>query len=217
LIIFGTPQNDTITVEYGGAQGKAVVIMDNKDLGTFSFTGRIFVYGLGDNDTITIDPKITRTAFLYGGDGNDTIKSGGGNDILLGGAGNDVLDAGSGRDIMIGGLGGDTLNGGSGDDLMNGGSTIYDNNFKALDADLKEWSRTDLTYAQRAKDIQTGAGFAVSFPWNSSTVTSGATPVDFLNGGTGMDIFYYDPTPENGVKDIITHFKTGEIEVNVHG
>ena len=94
---------------------------------------------------------------------------------------------------------------------------IYDNNFKALDADLKEWSRADLTYAQRAKDIQTGAGFAVSFPWNSSTVTSAATPVDYLNGGAGMDMFYYDPTPENGVTDVITHFKAGEIEINVHG
>jgi Ca2+-binding RTX toxin-like protein len=100
---------------------------------------------------------------------------------------------------------------------MTGGSTIYDNNFKALDADLKEWSRTDLTYAQRAKDIQTGAGFAVSFLWNSSTVTSGAIPADFLNGGTGMDMFYFDPTLINGVGDVVTHFKAGEIEVDVHG
>jgi hypothetical protein len=30
-----------------------------------------------------------------------------------------------------------------------------------------------------------------------------------------MDMFYYDPTPIDGVSDIITHFKTGEIKVDV--
>ena len=109
----------------------------------------------------------------------------------------------------------DTLNGGSGDDLMTGGSTAYDNNLKALDADLKEWSRTDRTYAQRAADIETGSGYAASFPWSAKTVFSAAVPPDFLNGGTGMDMFYYDPTPIGGISDVVTHFKTGEIKVDI--
>ncbi|AKV66558.1 hypothetical protein [Microcystis panniformis] len=55
---------------------------------------------------------------LYGGDGNDTISGGAGNDNLYGEEGNDVLNGDLGNDKLFGGNGNDSLNGGSGDDLI---------------------------------------------------------------------------------------------------
>jgi hypothetical protein len=62
---------------------------------------------------------------------------------------------------------------------------------------LKEWSRPDRTYARCATDIETGAGYAVLFPWSAATVFRAAVPPNFLNGGTGTDTFYYDPIAQS--------------------
>jgi Ca2+-binding RTX toxin-like protein len=50
---------------------------------------------------------------LYGGDGNDSIIDGAGNNNLYGNAGDDIID---------GGLGNDTVNGGAGNDIIDGGN-----------------------------------------------------------------------------------------------
>ena len=69
--------------------------------------------------------------FLYGGNGNDTLSGNGGhdvlsgdngNDTLYGGAGNDVLYGGNGNDYLDGGAGRDNLFGGNGNDRMSGGA-----------------------------------------------------------------------------------------------
>src|ERR1019366_174105 len=56
LDIVGTNNADNIAVNYAGAQGKATVVINNVNEGTFNFTGRILVFGMGGNDIITIDP-----------------------------------------------------------------------------------------------------------------------------------------------------------------
>ena len=61
------------------------------------------------------------------------------------------------RSILIGGDGADTLTAGltSGGDLLIGGKTkSYDTNKTALNAILKEWTRTNATYAQRIAHLQ---------------------------------------------------------------
>jgi Ca2+-binding RTX toxin-like protein len=210
LDIVGTPSADTIKVVYGGSQGKVTVFFGSTNKGTFNFTGKILVYGQAGNDTINIDPKITRTAFIYGEDGKDSITGGAGNDVIIGGNGNDTVNGGDGRDILIGDNDSDNLNGGNGDDILIAGTASADNNFLALAAWNKEWSRTDKTYAQRTTDITTGAGFAAGFPLNSSTVNSAPTPPDTLTGAAGQDLFYSNPNQINGVGDKITDLvKTG--------
>ncbi|MCP4387885.1 MAG: calcium-binding protein [Gammaproteobacteria bacterium] len=57
---------------------------------------------------------------LYGGDGNDTLDGGDGNDNLYGIPGDDRRDGGAGNDVLWGGSGSDTLNGGAGDDYLIG-------------------------------------------------------------------------------------------------
>ena len=47
-----------------------------------------------------------------------TLDGGDGDDVLLGGAGNDTLLGGAGDDVLIGGPGADTIDGGLGDNVV---------------------------------------------------------------------------------------------------
>ncbi len=69
------------------------------------------------SDTIAFGYNDNR---FYGGDGNDTLSLGGGNDYGLGEAGNDTVGGGLGDDRLYGGDGHDYLSGSSGNDLLKG-------------------------------------------------------------------------------------------------
>lgn len=75
------------------------------------------------------DPTDDRDT-VFGGNGNDTIRTGDDADWLSGGSGNDVLDGGvdddtlsgdAGNDALIGGEGCDSIEGGTGNDVIYGG------------------------------------------------------------------------------------------------
>ncbi len=89
---------------------------------TVANTVIVQVFGLGGNDTITLDeangalPK----ANLFGGAGNDALTSGSGADLLFGQAGNDTLLGKGGADFLFGGAGDDILIGGTGNDQVFG-------------------------------------------------------------------------------------------------
>lgn len=74
--------------------------------------------------------------FIFGGDGDDHIQGGIGNDVLLSGSGSDDLQSGSDLDIVIGGACKDTLQGGRGDDPLIGGWAVNEIYLTALDAAL---------------------------------------------------------------------------------
>ena len=61
---------------------------------------------------------------MDGGEGNDSLDGGSGNDVVLGGDGRDKIKGGSGNDVIDGGNGNDTINAGSGDDTIDGGSGV---------------------------------------------------------------------------------------------
>jgi Ca2+-binding RTX toxin-like protein len=60
-------------------------------------------------------------AHFEGGEGNDDIQDGNGDDTVNGGPGNDLLDQDSGFSTFGRGRGNDTMNGGPGDDQIAGG------------------------------------------------------------------------------------------------
>jgi hypothetical protein len=215
LRVEGTVAADVIAVNYGGQQGRAVVVINGVTKGTFNFTGIIWVLGNAGNDRITIAPAHTRTSITYAGDGTDTVIGGAGNDIYVLGEGNDQLQAGGGRDIGIGQNGADRLDGQSGDDLLIGGSSTIDESLSSLCSIMKEWSRADRTYAERIAAIQNGGGANGSVKLSRLNVISGATPPDTLIGGSGQDFFFANIRPAAIVKDVITDKASNESVVNL--
>ena len=47
-------------------------------------TARLVVDGLAGDDDIQVDGNVTATVMLFGGDGNDRLKGGSGNNVLVG-------------------------------------------------------------------------------------------------------------------------------------
>src|SRR5262249_36555236 len=115
------------------------------------------VYALGGDDDVQVAGNIGLTAWLSGGDGNDRLKGGAGNDVILGENGDDEILGGGGRGIVIGGQAADRLIGKGDDDLLIAGFTAYDDDRAALDAILGVWVDPGLTFQQRQTAIQNGS------------------------------------------------------------
>lgn len=125
LTVTGDAQNNTLTVARDAAgqinvNGGAVAIQGGTP--TVANVSLIQVFGLGGNDTLTLNESngALPRANLFGGDGNDTLTGGSGDDLLFGQAGNDTLLGKGGNDFLFGGAGNDTLTGGTGDDQVFG-------------------------------------------------------------------------------------------------
>ena len=93
---------------------------------------KLGVYGLEDNDVVTVDAGVNPKLYLSGGDDNDdlnasganspvTLLGAGGKDALRGGNAGDYIEGGSGNDSLYGYGGNDSLYGNSGLDLIYGG------------------------------------------------------------------------------------------------
>jgi hypothetical protein len=201
LFVGGTTGADTIIVKPADANGTLNVKVGSTNLGNFKPTGHVIVYGQAGDDTIklqsaTINGKtvyVTAPAFLFGGDGNDTLDTSGSsaNNVLEGGAGDDTLKAGGGRDLLVGGLGADVLHGADGDDILIGGTTDHDNNLAALNAIMAEWGRTDADHATRVKHLSgtLSGGLNAATLLTASTVHDDAA-IDTLFGEGGSDWFF---------------------------
>jgi Ca2+-binding RTX toxin-like protein len=177
LVVSGTAGNDTISVTADGSMYVRAKV-NGVNLGSFAPTKRVVVYGLAGDDTIDVDNDVKLPAWLYGGDGNDTLTGGGGNDVLLGCAGNDVLYGRKGCDLLIGGSGSDSLKGNGDCDLLIGGTTAWDNNAAALCQIMTSWA-SSMTFQSRVSVLSQG----LLAPGN--VYDDGA--VDVLSGGNGRD------------------------------
>jgi VCBS repeat-containing protein len=208
LVVGGTPGHDGIylapslvprgqvSIWYGGVSisgsepTTTLLPIGPKLLGTFPLPDKFILYGGDGWDALIVDPRLKVPAVMFGGAGNDALRGGSGDDILIGGAGHDLLSGGAGRDLLIGGASSDVIDAHEGDDILIGGSTAYDNDLCALGAIMKEWVRTDQTYAQRVGHL-TGAlagGRNGSYLFSTSTLFEDAA-TDVLVGHGGADWF----------------------------
>ena len=190
LVIGGTTGSDTIQVNATRGGSNLQVMLDGAKTDVPATVGRILVYGQAGNDYIQIGHNVVTPAFLYAGNGNDTLIGGGGPDVMVGGSGKNVLAGGSSRNILIGGSGADVLIGGNADDILIAGYTAYDHNDVALAALFNEWNRATVSYAARVNDLMHGGGLNGSYVLNSKTVFDDHA-TDILVGNRGLDWFIF--------------------------
>jgi hypothetical protein len=127
----------------------------------------------GGDDTIAVAENVKVKVTLAGGDGNDTLTGGGGDDSISGGNGNDIIRGGGGNDYVYGGAGDDTVNGGNGSDVVYGGAGNDRINGNA---------GNDYLEGGRGNDTLNGG--------NGDDMLSGGLGNDAIQTGSGNDISY---------------------------
>ena len=132
LRIKGTRASDAIALRLkAGDPGTLQVDFGDNGSADFSFArnkvARIAVDARAGNDRVRIDDSNgaftdTIPTTIDGGDGNDTIAGGKGNELLLGGDGTDSIDGNAGNDLALLGTGDDTFvwDPGDGSDTIEG-------------------------------------------------------------------------------------------------
>ena len=130
LITVGDLDGLTANVEEGESASR--IVIDDPDRTITS----ISVDAGDENDVVRVHTaangrgadRLYAPVYVTGGDGNDALITGWGDDVVDGGDGHDWIFTNSGDDELIGGDGGDRLEGGNGDDVMegnDGSDTMY--------------------------------------------------------------------------------------------
>jgi Ca2+-binding RTX toxin-like protein len=232
IVVNGTSGDDCIFVKPSGE-----VVVNGVSQGTFSLTNvsRIVVYGNDGNDKIwaagwisdngdsddCVFDRLNVPTWLFGGNGNDLLVAGQKGGIAVGGNGYDLLLGGLGRDVMIGGDGSDAVVGVSSDDILVAGFTTYDANEAALNAILREWSRTDASYATRVSHLMGLSSGGLNGSTYLKTDGSGQTvwddydDLDILYGMSGTDWFLYNSGADGGRSDYIVDAGSGETRSDI--
>src|SRR5262245_44170200 len=215
LIVLGTEGRDAIDIT-STSLGTRVQIggHDTHVDRIFQNISRIEIYSQGGGDRIEISRDVTIPALVFGGDGGETVRAGGGAAVLVGGSGRDELEGGLAPTIMIGGANHDELTGASGRDLLIGGRTTLDANLTALRAILAEWTRTDVAYAIKVAHLtgSTAGGLNAPYFLNANTLIDDDRR-DELAGAEGGSNLYVARV--SGPKhDVISGLAPGEIVLN---
>ncbi len=198
LVVVGGTGDNVISVNpgKGKAKGEEVVTVNGVNDGTFRPTGRIVVFGQGQNDKITVGAT-KLSAWLYGGAGNNTLTGNAGADVLIGATGSDVLNGAGGKDLLIGGGGHDTLKVAS--DILVAGSTIYDTPSPANQAALEQLLIQ--RNARHNKQVASGVGGADGPQLDSATITDDGSG-DILIGN--KQSWFFGDFSFNGGTDVFS-------------
>jgi Ca2+-binding RTX toxin-like protein len=230
LFVGGTAGNDVMTVRLITAttfgvkvSATAAEVIYNYGNGP-SPVQRLAIFGMAGNDTITIASTLPVPAELYGGDGNDSLRGGAGDDVLIGGEGNDNLYGFGGRDLLIGGAGRDAIYSDGDGDILVSGWTLYDTNREALRAISTYWSSDSSNnslgfYQTRVNTLRTNG--INSFVFNSST-TFDDNLLDTLSGEANaggnpnrrLNWYVYN-TLGSGVRDSLQRKVSNEISTDI--
>lgn len=147
---------------------------DLADINRISYRGTFL------NDRFTNNTDINARVVGFAGD--DTITSGGGNDVIIGANGNDTIFPGNGDDYAAGNAGDDMIietEGSTGNDRFHGGPGIDE---------IDSGDGDDRIAGSEGDDIlRTGAGEDFAFGNDGDDVISSGSERDFVYGGLGDD------------------------------
>ncbi|WP_456412667.1 M91 family zinc metallopeptidase [Thiolapillus sp.] len=164
--------NDRIRISQDAKTGGLAVTVNGEEA-VFSPSDKLVIKAGEGNDTIWVDRDVTVRLRLEGGDGNDFIRGGSGDDVIQGGKGNDRLHGGGGDDYINGSMGRDIIYGDAGNDVIYGGRG------------------DDLLFGNAGNDYLEGsAGADLIFGNDGNDLISGGTGNDRLYGSYGDDVLY---------------------------
>jgi Ca2+-binding RTX toxin-like protein len=119
LSAIGSKKNDQIQICLSDS---VLSVRINKQVFQFAAAdvAELRIDGGKGNDSIVVGSSVMIAARISGGDGNDRICGGGGDDTISGDQGNDRIGGGGGNDNLSGGRGNDWVDGDDGDDAVHG-------------------------------------------------------------------------------------------------
>jgi Ca2+-binding RTX toxin-like protein len=110
IFINGTNGDDVILIVQDGSKVRVLGLATEVTISNFDVNDRLVINGLGGDDVVEASGLGVGLAL--------TANGGDGDDILVGGAGNDTFNGEAGDDVLIGGPGTDVLDGGAGNNLL---------------------------------------------------------------------------------------------------
>ncbi len=132
---------------------------------------------------------------VYGGLGNDTIRTGDDRDTIYGDDGRDLIDAGVDADLVFGGQGGDEIVGSEGADTIDGGEgsdLIYGGLNDVIGEALDLPDSVDLRPDNNRDSLLGGSGDDTIFGRDDDDTLRGGTGNDVLDGGIDEDSLFGD-------------------------
>jgi subtilase family serine protease len=220
FIVGGSSSNDQVQVSPVGTSptGSTGVQVKAKLNGvttttTFSQSGlSLQIVGYSGNDTIVLDPRLTVTAAISAGNGNDTVQAGsgtlcvtlgngndnvalgGGNNTVTLGNGNDNVQLGNGNNVVVTGNGNNTIQAGNGDNLIAAGLgqhavQVGNGSNILIDGSVSLTQSGDSLGHVLNEWIQSGAAAAASIR-SELAVTYNTSHANTLHAGSGLDWFW---------------------------
>jgi Ca2+-binding RTX toxin-like protein len=205
LVPFQVTMTDVERVDFRGLEGD-----DSLSFGSLagtSVTQVLFSGGAGD-DKLNADTTTTPIS-ADGGDGNDAIFTGSGDDSisggdgldrLFGGGGNDTiiddigasseLNGGAGNDTIYGGAGNDYITGGDGNDTISGGTDGQDSLFGGAGNDYIVAADADNNGIGSVLDGGAGSNQLYSLVGSGKDYAVGGEGADTIVTGGGSDIIF---------------------------
>ena len=143
------------------------------------------------NDVLYISKRVDQNATVDGGDGDDFIRTGKGDDQVVDMSGSNIIQSGGGDDIVTTGTGNDWIDSGSGDDVVAAG----DGN--------------DVIYGSSGSDILIGGdGQDRIFGESSGDILIGGE-TDYDTDVVALGLLSDEWTSENSYEDRIENLRTG--------
>ena len=150
---------------------------------------RIRFYGKDGDDLFSNLTSISNS--LFGGNGNDELNAGGGNNYISGQAGNDSLNGGNGNDTLVGSFGNDELDAGGGNDKADGGAGHDTIEGGGGNDTLKGGAGSDDIEGDAGNDrIEAGDGDDEADGGAGNDKIWGGAGIDKLSGSDGNDQLY---------------------------